>query len=288
MRNTYFSHGTHAEKNLYEDLIIEQLKVFGNDVYYMPRENISQDDILGNTTDKFTDAYSIEMYVEDVNGFAGQGDLIGKFGLEIRDELTFVVSRRQFEILVDNDSNTLSINRPREGDIIWMPLFKKFWQVDYVEDEDPMYQINDLPIFKLKCSAWEYSSESVETGVLDIDEKLDAITQDVLENQITLESGTTSSGSLLSENITGDIQALLSEAGDTIVDETDGDNVILEDDPNYLEYIILEDAVTENMASDTNYGDNKSFDAAAGLDDFDSDNDIFDFSERNPFGDVRK
>ena len=86
MRNTYFSHGTHAEKNLYEDLIIEQLKVFGNDVYYMPRENISQDDILGNTTDKFTDAYSIEMYVEDVNGFAGQGDLVGKFGLEIRDE----------------------------------------------------------------------------------------------------------------------------------------------------------------------------------------------------------
>ena len=288
MRNTYFSHGTHAEKRLYEDLIIEQLKVFGNDVYYMPRENISQDDILGNTTDKFTDAYSIEMYVEDVNGFAGQGDLIGKFGLEIRDELTFVVSRRQFEILVDNPSNTLNINRPKEGDIIWMPLFKKFWQVDYVEDEDPMYQINDLPIFKLKCSVWEYSSESVETGVLDIDEKLDAITQDVLENQITLESGTTSSGSLLSENITGDIQALLSEAGDTIVDETDSDNIILEDDPNYLEYIILEDAVTENMASDTNYGDNKSFDAAAGLDDFDSDNDIFDFSERNPFGDVRK
>ena len=288
MRNTYFSHGTHAEKNLYEDLIIEQLKVFGNDVYYMPRENISQDDILGNTTDKFTDAYSIEMYVEDVNGFAGQGDLVGKFGLEIRDELTFVVSRRQFEILVDNESNALSINRPREGDIIWMPLFKKFWQVDFVEDEDPMYQINDLPIFKLKCSAWEYSSESVETGVLDIDEKLDSISQDVLENQITLESGTTSSGALLSENITGDIQALLSEASDTIVDETDGDNIILEDDPNYLEYIILEDAVTENMASDTNYGDNKSFDTAAGLDDFDSENDIFDFSEVNPFGDVRK
>ena len=288
MRNTYFSHGTHAEKRLYEDLIIEQLKVFGNDVYYMPREEISRDDILGNTNDKFTDAYSIEMYVEDVNGFAGQGDLVGKFGIEVRDELTFVVSRRQFEILVDNTSNTLSINRPREGDIIWMPLFKKFWQIDFVEDEDPMYQINDLPIFKLKCSMWEYSSESVETGVEDIDDRLDTVTLDVLENQISLESGTTSSGSLLSENITGDVQVLLSEAGDTIVDETDSDNIILEDDPNYLEYIILEDAVTENMASDTNYGDNKSFDAAAGLDDFDSDNDIFDFSERNPFGDVRK
>jgi len=289
VKNTYFSHGTHSEKTLYEDLIIEQLKIFGHEVHYLPRTTVTEDKILGETPDsKYTEAYQIEMYIEDVNGFAGQGDLIGKFGLDMKDEITFVVSRRSFELLVDQPSNTISINRPREGDIIWMPLFKKFWQVDYVEDEDPMYQINDLPIFKLKCSAWEYSSESVDTGVLDIDEKLNAITQDVLENQITLESGTTSSGALLSENIAGDVNALLSEAGDTIVDETDGDNMILEDDPNYLEYIILEDAVTENMASDTNYGDNKSFDTAAGLDDFDSDNDIFDFSERNPFGDVRK
>jgi len=288
MRNTYFSHGTHAEKRLYEDLIIEQLKVFGNDVYYMPREEISKDDILGNTNDKFTDAYSIEMYVEDVNGFAGQGDLVGKFGIEVRDELTFVVSRRQFEILVDNTSNTLSINRPREGDIIWMPLFKKFWQIDFVEDEDPMYQINDLPIFKLKCSMWEYESQSVETGVSDIDDRLDSVTMDILENQISLESGTTSSGSLLSENIFGDIEAVLTEAGENLVDETDGDNILYEDDPNYLEYIILEDAVTSNLTVDTGDADNKAFDTAAGLDDFDSNNDIFDFSENNPFGDVRK
>ena len=287
MRNTYFSHGTHAEKRLYEDLIIEQLKVFGNDVYYMPREEISRDDILGNTNDKFTDAYSIEMYVEDVNGFAGQGDLIGKFGLEVRDELTFVVSRRQFEILVDNTSNTLSIDRPREGDIIWMPLFKKFWQIDFVEDEDPMYQINDLPIFKLKCSVWEYESQSVETGVTDIDSRLDKDTMDLLINQISLESGTTSSGSLLSENIVGDVEAVLTEAGEFLVDETDGDNILYEDDPDYVEYILLEDAATENMNEDPIGGDNAAFDVAAGLDDFDPNNDIFDFTERNPFGDPR-
>ena len=287
MRNTYFSHGTHAEKRLYEDLIIEQLKVFGNDVYYMPREEISRDDILGNTNDKFTDAYSIEMYVEDVNGFAGQGDLIGKFGLEVRDELTFVVSRRQFEILVDNTSNTLSIDRPREGDIIWMPLFKKFWQIDFVEDEDPMYQINDLPIFKLKCSVWEYESQSVETGVLDIDDRLDKDTMDLLVNQISLESGTTSSGALLSENIVGDVEAVLTEAGEFLVDETDGDNILYEDDPDYVEYILLEDAVTENMNEDPIGGDNAAFDTAAGLNDFDSNNDIFDFTEKNPFGDPR-
>ena len=285
MRNTYFSHGTHAEKNLYEDLIIEQLKIYGQDTYYLPREEITRDSILGNTTDKFTDAYAIEMYVEDVNGFAGQGDLVGKFGLEVRDELTLVVARRTFEVLVDNTSNTLSINRPREGDIIWLSRFKKFFQIDFVEDEDPMYQINDLPIFKLKCSMWEYASESVETGVGDIDSRLDSVSMDVLENQISLEIGTTSSGALVSESITGDVEAVLTEAGEYLVDETDSDNIIYEDDPNYIEYILLEDAVTENMATDPSGADNAAFDAAAGLDDFDSNNDIFDFSERNPFGD---
>ena len=287
MRSTYFSHGTRSEKNLYEDLIIEQLKIYGHEVHYMPRENLDTDQVLGNTTDKFTDAHMIEMYVEEVNGFAGQGDLIGKFGLDMRDELTFVVARRSFELLVDQPSNVLSINRPREGDVIYMPLFKKFWQVDFVEDEDPMYQINDLPIFKLKCSTFDYSSELVDTGVTEIDEKLEKVTMDLLENQITLESGTTSSGSLLSENIVGDVSALVSESGDLIVDETDGDNIILEDDPEFVEYIILEDFLTDNFKTEAVDSDNLEFDTAAGLDDFDPNNDIFDFSENNPFGDPR-
>jgi hypothetical protein len=287
MRSTYFSHGTRSEKTLYEDLIIEQLKIYGHEVHYMPRENLDTDSVLGDTTDKFTDAYMIEMYVEEVNGFAGQGDLIGKFGLDMRDELTFVVARRTFELLVDQPSNTLSVNRPREGDVIYMPTFKKFWQVDFVEDEDPMYQLNDLPIFKLKCSTWDYSSELVDVGVTEIDDKLTKITQDVLLNQVTLESGTTSSGSLLSENIAGEIEALLSEAGDTIVDETDADNIILEDDPNFLEYIVLEDAATSNFATESPDSDNTNFDTEAGLDDFDPNNDIFDFTENNPFGDPR-
>jgi|TARA_A100001388_G_scaffold89401_1_gene64619 hypothetical protein len=287
MRSTYFSQGTRSEKNLYEDLIIEQLKIYGHDVHYMPRENLFEDGILGNTTDKFTDEYMIEMYVEEVNGFAGQGDLIGKFGLDMKDEITYVVARRTFELLVDQPSNTLTFNRPREGDVIYMPLFKKFWQIDFVEDEDPMYQISDLPIFKLKCSTWDYASESVETGLAEIDNKLDQVTMDVLENQITLESGTTSAGSLLTENISGDVEAVLTEAGEFLIDETDGDNILYEDDPDYNEYIILEDALTDNLATESTDADNKAFDAAAGLDDFDPNNDIFDFSENNPFGDPR-
>ena len=287
MRSTYFSQGTRSEKILYEDLIIEQLKIYGHDVHYMPRENLFEAGILGNTTDKFTDEYMIEMYVEEVNGFAGQGDLIGKFGLDMKDEITYVVARRTFELLVDQPSNTLTFNRPREGDVIYMPLFKKFWQIDFVEDEDPMYQISDLPIFKLKCSTWDYASESVETGLAEIDNKLDQVTMDVLENQITWESGTTSAGSLLTENISGDVEAVLTEAGEFLIDETDGDNILYEDDPDYNEYIILEDALTDNLATESTDADNKAFDAAAGLDDFDPNNDIFDFSENNPFGDPR-
>ena len=286
MRSTYFSHGTHSEKTLYEDLIIEQLKIYGHEVHYLPRTTVTEDKILGEEPDaKYTEAYSIEMYIEDVNGFAGQGDLIGKFGLEVRDELTFVVSRRTFELLVDQPSNTISINRPREGDIIYMPLFKKFFQIDFVEDEDPMYQINDLPIFKLKCSMWEYSMETVDTGVAEIDDKLSDETLDVLQNQITLESGTTSSGKLLAEQTDGNVRALVSEAGDLIVDETDGDNIILEDDPNMIDYIILEDNLTDNFKTDRQGADNIAFDDEAGLGDTDTNNDIFDFTEKNPFGD---
>jgi hypothetical protein len=225
------------------------------------------------------------MYIEDVNGFAGQGDLIGKFGLEVRDELTFVVSRRTFELLVDQPSNTIAINRPREGDIIYMPTFKKFFQIDFVEDEDPMYQINDLPIFKLKCSMWEYSMEDVSTGIAEIDDKLTKENLDLLQNQITLETGTTSSGSLLAEVTDGNVEALLSEAGDLIVDEVDGDNIILEDDPNFVDYIVLEDGNATNLATDLPGADNISFDDEAGLNDNDTNNDIFDFTEKNPFGD---
>jgi len=272
VKNTYFSHGTHSEKTLYEDLIIEQLKIFGHEVHYLPRTTVTEDKILGETPDsKYTEAYQIEMYIEDVNGFAGQGDLIGKFGLDM--------------LLVDQPSNTISINRPREGDIIYMPTFKKFFQVDFVEDEDPMYQINDLPIFKLKTSVWDYSMELVDTGITEIDEKLEDENLDLLQNQITLEIGTTSAGKLLAEVTDGNIETLLAETGDLIVDEVDGDNIILEDDPNFVDYIVLEDSNTTNMAADRPGADNISFDDEAGLNDNDTNNDIFDFTEKNPFGD---
>lgn len=99
-RNVYFSQAVRSEQNLYEDLIIESLKIYGQDVYYVPRTLINRDTILGeDAASKFDDAYLIEAYIENVEGFEGAGDLYSKFGLEIRDEITFVLSRRQWERL---------------------------------------------------------------------------------------------------------------------------------------------------------------------------------------------
>ena len=190
MRSTYFSHGTRSEKNLYEDLIIEQLKIYGHEVHYMPRENLDTDQVLGNTTDKFTDAHMIEMYVEEVNGFAGQGDLIGKFGLDMRDELTFVVARRSFELLVDQPSNVLSINRPREGDVIYFPLNKKLYTINFVEHEPVFYQMGALQFYELRLEMFEYAGERLNTGLHEIDKLETGRSMDVfIKSQLVMETG---------------------------------------------------------------------------------------------------
>src|SRR6056300_1496378 len=157
-RNLYFSHGTRSERFLYEDLMIEQLRVFGQEVSYLPRKLIARDTILGeDALSKFEEAYSIEMYVENVSGFEG------------------------------------------EGDVIYMPVFKKLFEIQFVEDEDPFYQIADIPLFKLKCTTFEYSHEALDTGISEIDNVEDTLSTDQLAHQISLETGTGTTGALLLE-----------------------------------------------------------------------------------------
>ena len=120
VKNLYFSHGTRSEKFLYEDLMIEQLKVFGQEVIYLPREIVSKYEVLGDAiSSKFESAYTIEMYVDNVSGFEGDQDQLTKFGLEVRDDVTLIVSKRRFDMLVDQKSNVLNIDRPIEGDRDW-------------------------------------------------------------------------------------------------------------------------------------------------------------------------
>ena len=315
--NVYFDTGTVQEKKLYEDLIIEQLKAFGQDCYYLPRTLVARDTILNeDSLSKFSAAYMIEMYVEDVSGFAGEGDLISKFGLEIRDEVTFVVSRRRFEMLVRESANLIESSRPNEGDLVYLDRFKKFFQIDFVEHEDPFYQVHDLPVYKLKCSVYEYSHEEFDTGIQEIDkvetdEGLSLFTlQFALEtatgigalqlepeyvNIVQLESGTDIANVFQLENAAGPGILLSETEGEDILTEDqsdvigslldeDGNTIAMEDDLAQIAYLIQE---VENIETIDERAQNVSFDTAAGFDTFTTEDDILDFTERNPFGDPK-
>lgn len=186
-RSVYFSQAVKSEQNLYEDLIIESLKIFGQDVYYIPRTLVSRDNILGeDRASKFDDAYLIEAYIENTDGFEGAGDLYQKFGLEIRDEATFVISRRQWQNLIGIWNNTVETNKPQEGDLIFLPMSNSFFEISFVEDEKPFYQLSNLPVYKMQCSLFEYNEEDFETDI-------DAI--DVVQGQQSYQVGMTVSTS---------------------------------------------------------------------------------------------
>mgnify|MGYP000326912245 FL=1 len=183
-RSVYFSQAVKSEQNLYEDLVIESLKIYGQDVYYMPRTMVSRDFVLGeDRASKFNDAYMIEAYIESSDGFEGAGDLYSKFGLEIRDEATFVISRRQWEKYIGfwNTADIVS-PKPLEGDILFLPMTNKFFEITFVEHEQPFYQLSNLPVYKLQCSLYEYNDEDFETGIESID-----VAQVTSSYQVTLD-----------------------------------------------------------------------------------------------------
>lgn len=167
--NVYFSPKVKQEQTLYEDIVIEALKMYGQDVAYIPRQLIKYDNVMNQDYSEFTDAYSVEMYIEDAEGFGGEGDLMSKFGLEIRDQATFVVSKRRWEQLVGVWNNSINNLRPTEGDLIFLPLSNSLFQIRMVEHEQPFYQLNNLPVYKLQCELFEYSDEEFETGIEAVD-----------------------------------------------------------------------------------------------------------------------
>ena len=245
--------GNQAEKTLYEDLIVEGLKIYGHDVYYLPRTLVNRDLILGeDTSSKFDDSYMIEMYFETTEGFAGQRELINKFGLEIREDTTFVIAKRSWQNQVDNPMTQIVEGRPNEGDIIYFPLMNSFFEIQFVEDQQPFFQLGNLPVYKLRVTRWEYSSEEISTGVGEIDVAEDTYTLSQTEHQIALEN---EEGALLLEN-----------------DSVD----------NEVQYFLLE---SYNIQTQAKYSSNKDLDDEAGFDTASTADDILDFSEENPFGD---
>ena len=167
--NPYISQKNRSEQSLYEDLIIESIKFYGQDVYYLPREIVEKEDIfLDSIQSQFGDAYKVEVYIENAEGFDGEGDIFTKFGIEIRDQATFVIARRRWRELV-GDRLADAQFRPREGDVIYLPMSESLFQVMKVETETPFYQLSQLPTFRMQCELFEFSDEDFDTGIPDID-----------------------------------------------------------------------------------------------------------------------
>ena len=164
--NFYFNNfQSSQEQNLIEDLVIESIKIYGHEVFYCPRTIVNEEKIFKeDELASFNNAYSIEMYIKNVEGFEGEGDFLSKFGLQIRDRITFTVARRTFADEVTGGT------RPKEGDMIFFPLTSKGYVVRFVEHEAIFYQMGSLQTFDIVCELFEFNQETFNTGVDIIDD----------------------------------------------------------------------------------------------------------------------
>lgn len=177
--NVYFNNFPYSqitsEQQLVEDLVIESMQIYGMDVYYLPRESRDSVDYLygEDTLKTYKKAYALEMYLENVSGMDGEQDFISKFGLEVRDEITMLVSRRRFKY----STKAMNLERPREGDLVYLPMMQNFFEITYVEHENDqaMYYTlgrgrgGNVYLYALKLKQFVFSEEVVSTGVSEID-----------------------------------------------------------------------------------------------------------------------
>ena len=288
--NVFFDTGRTSEQHLYEDLIIEQLKIFGQDVYYMPRTLVAEDTVLGeDTLSKFDDAYMIEMYFENTEGFAGDKEIMSQFGLQNQEEAVFIVSQKRFEDMISLDANLQVKTRPNEGDLIYFPMVDKIFEISFVDNDEPFYQIGNLPVYRLSTRTFQYSSEDMDTGITEIDAIETQHTLDAMAFQIAFEQTTTYNESLRLEDNSGFVGIFeagsITEYGGSSTDKIIGEDETLNGallaenlaDTGDPMYIIQEEYVVGDMIRDKT-AQNELFDI---LDDT-----IIDFTEKNPFGDA--
>ena len=166
--NFYFNNfESSSEQTLIEDLIIESIKIYGHDIVYIKRDTTSLDELMNeDDVPEYRTALSTEMYIKNVDGFEGEGDFLSKFGLQIRDSITFTTSMRVWE---ENVGNEIDNYRPNEGDLIFFPLNGKLFEIQHVEHEAIFYQMGSLQTYDLRCELFEYSNEFFRTGIPEID-----------------------------------------------------------------------------------------------------------------------
>jgi len=295
--NPYFSQAVRSEQGLFEDIVIESLKMYGQDIYYLPRDIVNEDRILGDDVpSRFNSSYKIEMWIENVDGFDGEGDLFSKFGVEIRDQATFVVSRRRWSQTIQRYDNEITIARPAEGDLLYIPFSSKLFQITHVEHEQPFYQLQNLPTYKLRCELFEYNDEDFDTNV----DVIDDIEQDyaykfnlVLDSDShgfevgeivnqTLADGTIMSGEVASYNPdTNTLRVIHAGANDgKFHNFTTGRQIVGTVSHSTNPAVsLLSIALVTTVTEDNQIAANEQNEY------FDTLTDFLDFSESNPFGD---
>jgi hypothetical protein len=172
--NSYFLQGSPSEQRLIQDLINEQLKMYGQDVLYMPRKIIGENTVIKEVTaSKFDDSFRIEAYLMNFEGFSGNGDILSKFGVRSNDEINLVISKERYDDFISPllklwpESERKIAYRPQEGDLIWFPLDESLFEIKYVEGKKPFYQLNNLYVYELRCERFEYEDEIIDVPEVD-------------------------------------------------------------------------------------------------------------------------
>ena len=186
--NFYFNNfAASGEQQLIESLVVESIKIYGHDSYYLPRTSVRIDDVLGEDSyAQFNSFHLTDLYIKNVEGFQGQGDFLSKFNLEIRDQVTLTMARKTFGEDVGAFSGR---NRPLEGDIIFLPLNNKFFEIKFVEHEAIFYQLGSLQTYDLVCELFEFSNEQFNTGLDFIDNVYTSLSTDLSDYNILFEDG---------------------------------------------------------------------------------------------------
>lgn len=175
------------EQLLLENLVIESIKIYGHDIYYIPRKLNNYDEVYGaDDVSSYETAYPIEMYIKSIDGFSGDGEFLSKFGVEIRNQIVFSVARRIFSEEISQFTTQV---RPNEGDIIWFPLNQRLFVIRYVNKYEMFYQLGALQTWEMTCEVFEYAGEKFSTGIAEIDEIQTKYNTDIFNWAILTESG---------------------------------------------------------------------------------------------------
>ena len=279
------ANGSAQEQTFIENLIVESIEIYGQDIYYLPRTYVNRDTILGEVENsRFTQALQVRAYVNNVEGWEGQGELLSKFGVRIEDKTTFVFSREKFTSAVDDNAVLNVEGRPNEGDLIWFPATKHLFEIQFVEAERPFYQLGKGFVWECQCELFQYADEALDTGVAEIDGIEAAFANAITVNFAAGGTGTFTVGEVVAggtSNVTAEVKAWNATDRQLQVYNRSGIFTIPETVTGQTSGAAWTSA-SYNTLNNVNTAD--SIDANFGFET--ADDDIIDFTEGNPFGSI--